>query len=137
MMKELGPLKKELFPFWHKLLILKITVWEAIRRSKLREYQELYNGFSSRWVNAREKVTVMDKLIDPTDKEGERKLAVIMGAGYLKQMEVHEAEVTRIMIDVSNTLRDKKTEADFKAAILISTTAVCIGVISVIVSAFI
>lgn len=136
MMKELSPLKKEVFPLWQDLLTLKITIWEAIRRNKLRKYQETYDSFASRWVKAREKVTILDKLIDPDDKEGEQKLAIIMGAGYLKQMEVHENELTRIMNDLSNTLRDKKTEADFKRAIFISTAAICIGVASIIVSIF-
>jgi len=52
-------------------------------------------------------------------------------------MEAHENELTRIMNDLSNTLRDKKTEADFKAAISLSAIAITIGVISVIVSVFI
>ena len=135
-MKELSPLKKEVFPFWQELLTMKVTIWEAIRRNKLKKYQETYDSFASRWVKAREKVIVLDKLIDPNDKEGEEKLAIIMGAGYLRQMEVHETELTRIMNDLSNTLRDKKTEADFKTAIFISTVAICIGVVSVIVSSF-
>ena len=76
----------------------------------------------------------MDKLIDPDDKEAEQKLGILMTAGYLRQMEVHENELTRIMNDLSNTLRDRKTEADFKAAISVSTIAVCIGVISAIIA---
>lgn len=136
MMKELSPLKKEVFPFWEELLTLKITIWEALRRNKLRRYQETYDGFASRWIKAKEKVTVLEKLISPDDKDGEQKIAVILGAGYLRQMEAHESELTRIMNDLSNTLQDKKTEADFKAAISLSTVAVIIGVISVIVSVF-
>jgi hypothetical protein len=134
MMKELSPLKKEVFPFWQELLTLEITIWEAVRRNKLRKYQETYDSFASRWVKAREKVTVLDKLIKPDDKEAEQKLGILMCGGYLREMGKHEAELTRIMNDLSNTLRDKKTEADFKTAIFISTIAVCIAVVSIIVS---
>ena len=78
----------------------------------------------------------MDKLISPSDKEGQKKFITTVTAGYLKDMEVKESVLTRIMNDLSDTLRDKKTEADFKAAISLSTIAIIIGVISVIVSAF-
>lgn len=133
-MKELSPLKREVFPFWQELLTLKITIWEATRRQKLRKYQASYDNFASRWVKAREKVTILDKLIDPNDKEANQKLGLLMVGGYLKEMEKHENELTRIMNDLSNTLRDKKTEADFKMAIFISTFAVCIAVVTIIVS---
>ena len=134
--RELSPLKKEVFPFWQDILMLKITIWESFRRNKLREYQKTYDSFATRWVKAKEKVTVLEKLISPDDKEGEEKIGIILGAGYLRQMEAHESELTRIMNDLSNTLRDKKTEADFKAAISLSVFAIIIGVISVIVSGF-
>jgi hypothetical protein len=136
MVEELGPLKKEVFPFWQELLTLKITIWESFRRNKLREYQKTYDSFAVRWVNAREKVTVLEKLISPDDEEGREKLGIILTTGYLKQMAVHENELTRIMNDLSNTLRDKKTEADFKAAISLSTIAIILVVISAIVSVF-
>jgi hypothetical protein len=136
LMKELWPLQKEVFPFWQELLKLRITIWEAFRRNKLNEYQEKYNGFSSRWINAKEKVNNLDKLISPNDKEGEKKLAITVTADYLKEMEAKESGLTRIMNDLSNTLRDKRTEADFKAAISLSTAAIMLGIISVIVSAF-
>jgi len=136
LMKELWPLKKEVFPFWQDLLTLKITIWEAIKRSKLREYEQIYDSFATRWVKVREKVNILDKLIDPDDKEGEKKLGALMVGGYLKQMEVHENELTRIMNDLSNTLRDKKTEADFKRTVFISTIAACTAAVSIIVSIF-
>ena len=115
---------------------MKLTIWETIRRTKLSKYQERYDSYASRWVEAREKVTILDKLISPDDKEAERKLGILMVGGYLREMEKHENELTRIMNDVSNTLRDKRTEADFKTAVFISTIAVCIGVFSIIVSIF-
>jgi len=136
MMKELSPLKKEVFPFWQKLLTLEITMWEAIRRNKIRKYQETYDSFASRWVKAREKVTILDKLIDPEDKEAQQKLGTLMLCGYLEQMRVHENELTRIMNDLSNTLRDKKTEADFKRTMFISAVAACVAAVSIIVSIF-
>jgi hypothetical protein len=134
--KELGPLKTEVFPFWQDLLTLKITIWESFRRNKLREYQKTYDSFAIRWVKAKEKVTVLEKLISPDDEEGEEKLGTLLVTGYLKHMVAHENELARIMNDLSNTLRDKKTEADFKAAISLSTIAVILVVISVIVSVF-
>jgi len=137
MMKELTPLKKEVFPFWQELVKLKITMWEAITRNKLNKYQATYDGFASRWVTAREKVTILDKLISHDDKEAEKKLGILLVGGYLREMEKHENELTRIMNDLSNTLRDKRNEADFKRALLISTLAVCIGVASIIISAFV
>ena len=136
MVKELGPLKKEVFPFWEELLTLKITIWEAFRRNRLRKYQEKYDGFAGRWVKAKEKVTVLEKLISPDDKEGEKKIGFMLGTGYLREMAIHESELTRIMNDLSNTLRDKKTEADIKAALSLSTVALVIGVISIIFSVF-
>ncbi len=135
--KELGPLKKEIFPFWQEVLTLKITIWEAFRRDELSKYQKKYDDFATRWVKAREKVTVLEKLISPEDKEGEKKIGIILGVGYLRQMEVHESQLTRIMSDLSSTLRDKKTEADFKAALSLAVLAVVIGVISVIVAVFV
>jgi len=134
--KELGPLTKEVFPFWQELLTLNITIWESFRRKNLREYQKTYDSFAIRWVKAKEKVTVLEKLVSPDDKGGREKIGVIFATGYLKQMEAHENELARIMNDLSNTLRDKKTEADFKAAISLSTLAIILVVISVIIPFF-
>ena len=90
MMKELSPLKKEVFPFWQELLTLKITIWEAFRRNKLRGYQKTYDSFAVRWVKAKEKVTVLDKLVSPDDKEGEKKIAVILDLViYVDVIEIH------------------------------------------------
>ncbi|MCX6008616.1 MAG: hypothetical protein NTW48_00975 [Chloroflexi bacterium] len=105
--------------------------------NKLNKCQRTYDGFAVRWIEAKEKVMVLEKLISPEDKEGEKKIGIILGAGYLRQMEIHESELTRIMNDLSSTLRDKKTEADFKTAISLSALAIFIGVVSVIVSIFI
>ena len=74
--------------------------------------------------------------LNPDDKEGEKKIGTILTAGYLQHMVAHENELARIMSDLSNTLRDKKTEADFKAAISLSTLAIILVVISVLVSVF-
>lgn len=134
--KELGPLKKEVFPFWQELLTLNITLLEAFKRKKLKKYQNTYDSFAIRWVKAKEKIKVLEKLISPDDRDAQKKLAILMGEGYLRQMEIHENELTRIMNDLTNTLRDKKTEADFKAAISLSTIALIIGIISIIVSVF-
>lgn len=134
MMKEVTPLKKEVFPFWQEVLTLRITIWEALRRAKLNKHQKTYDDFAARWVRAREKVTVLEKLISPDDREAQKKIGIMLVAGYLQQMQNHEAELTRIMNDLSSTLRDKKTEADFKAAISLSALAVVIGIISIVIS---
>ena len=134
MIEELSPLKKEIFPLWQQLLALKVSLWEAIRRKKLEIYEKKYTDCAVRWVNAREKVTVLDKLISPDDPKGEEKLGVLVLGGYLREMEKHEMELTRIMKDFSDTLRDKKAEADYKRVLFISTVAVCIAAISIIVS---
>ena len=134
--KELGPLKREIFPLWQELAKLRITIWESIKRNKLNKCQETYDNLAARWINAREKVTVLDKLISPNDKEAKTKLGILMLGGYLEGMAKHENELSRIMNDISNMLRDKKSEADFKRALLISTLAVCIAVVSIIISVF-
>jgi hypothetical protein len=136
LVEELNPLKREVFPLWQKLLTLKITLWESFRRKQLREYQSTYDSFAARWVKAKEKVTILEKLISPDDKEGEEKLGVLLTSGYLQQMVAHESELARIMNDLSNTLRDKRTEADFKVAISLSTIAVILVLVSVIISVF-
>ncbi len=136
MIKELSPLKKEIFPLWQQLLSLNVSIWEAIRRKNLTVYEKNYTDCAIRWVNAREKVTVLDKLISPDDPKGEEKLGVLLLGGYLREMEKHEIELTRIMKDFSDTLRDKKAEADYKRVLSISTIAVIIALISIVVSSF-
>lgn len=136
MAKELHPLHEEIFPFWQELLTLEITISEAITRKNIKEYQQKYIGLAKRWIEAKEKITNVEKLIPPDDPKGKGKIAIILGSGYLQIMQSRESELARIMSDISGTFRDKKNEADFKLVVFLSTTAVVIAVISIIISVF-
>lgn len=134
MLKELPPLKEGIFPLWKELLSLKVTWYESLRRKNLGILEREYNDLAIKWVNAVEKVTNLNKLIDSKDPKAKEKLGLLMVVGYLKQMQEHENVLSRLMRDFSQTLREKKAEADYKRALFISEIAVFIALISVIVS---
>ena len=134
MLKELPALKKELFPLWKELLSIKVTLYESITRKNLGNLEKQYSNCANNWVNAVEKITDLNKLISHDDPKGEEKIGLLLVGGYLRQMQEHENVLSRIMRDFSEALRDKKAEADYKRALFISTIAVCIAVVAIVVS---
>jgi hypothetical protein len=137
MLKDLPTLKKEIFPLWRELSSLKVTIWESIFRRKLGALEAKYNDCMNKWIDAIEKVTVLEKLISPDDPKGKEKIGLLLVGGYLDDITRHENVLSRIMRDFSETLKDKKGEADYKRTLFISTIAVIIAVVSIIVSVFV
>jgi hypothetical protein len=135
-MRTLSNLNRDIFPTWKRILHLRVSLWEALKREQLNKYERAYEQFANSWVEAREKVTILEKLINPKDKDAERKFAITMGAGYLKQLQIHEVRLTRTMSDIGATLRDKRAEADYKRTLFISIMAIIVAVGSVLYSVF-
>ena len=132
MLKELPPIKEEVFSLWKKLLSLKVTWYESLRRKNFEILENQYRDLAIKWVNAVEKVTDLNKLIAHDDPKAEEKIGLLIVVGYLKQMQEHENVLSRIMRDFAQTLREKKAEADYKRALFLSLIAILIAVVSII-----
>ena len=96
--------------------------------------EDRYNDCATKWVDAVEKVTDLNKLISHDDPKAEEKIGQLLVVGYLKHMQEHEGTLSRIMRDYSEVLRAKRTEADYKRTPFISTIAIIVAVLSILVS---
>jgi len=135
-MRDLQPLREAIFPLWQKVLDCDISMWEAHTRRAVRGCEQEYAKLARRWVNAKEKVVILEKLISPDDPKAEEKLGALLAGGLLRIMESHEEQLAHMMNSLAAAIRDKKAEANYKVAMLWSTAAVIVAVLSFIISLF-
>ena len=136
MLKDIPELKRIIFPLWRDTLSLHITIKESLWRKELTKIESKYKDCAVKWVRAVEKVTDLNTLISHDDPEAEQKIGLLLVAGYLKQMEEHEGTLSRIMRDYSESLRAKRAEADYKRTLFISTVAIILAALSIILSVY-
>ncbi len=131
--KEVSDLKTESIELWKKILSFDVTISEALRKKKLKTYEEEHRVIATKAVEAREQIISLGKLISQDDPKFMKKLADLMSKGLLNEMHRHEGELSGIMKDLATTLTDKRMEASYKRALGISIMAVSVSLISVIV----
>jgi len=132
---ELNKVRKQLFPLWREILSLKISIFESLRRGKLREFEMRHNKLASMCVDLRQKVIYVTDLVDKNDPGASQRIATIM-MDWWDQLKIHEDTLSRTISDVTDTLRSKTAEADFKRTLFISVSAILIAVVSIIVNVF-
>jgi len=94
-----------------------------------------HNKLASMCVDLRQKVIYVTDLVDKNDPGASQRIATIM-MDWWDQLKIHEDTLSRTISDVTDTLRSKTAEADFKRTLFISVSAILIAVVSIIVNVF-
>ena len=135
MVREMEPLKKDLFEFWDNLTGTRITLWESLRGNQISRLMEEQRTLSTRWIGAREKVVRLEAFISPEDPQGKLKIVQLLSQPVIMEsMRQDETDVGTMMRDIQDVLRGLRIEADFKRSGIISSIAIMLASASVIVT---
>ena len=132
---ELNPLKEDLFEFWEQLASANITASEAITGKLMACLMLRHRGLIRRWREARRKTVQLDTFISPDDPKGLEKLTEFMQQPVIRQFVLDsESEVSSVMRDINDILRDLRSAADIKRSGIFTMAAILIAVASILIS---
>ena len=133
MVRELEPLKKDLFKFWDELAEVRVSFREALFRKQISRLAEEHRNHLRRWRSAREKTVRLEAFISKDDPLATVKIGQLMSQPAIwESVKETEANVSSVMRDTTEILRGLNMEADFKRTGIFSLTAIMVASAAVV-----